>query len=315
MTESRINVLMVGPQVPAYADALEQAFTVHKLWLASDRQAFLAERASLIRAIATNAPVGADRALIEALPKLEIVSSLGVGLDAIDLVAAKEHRVIVTNTPGVLDDCVADAGMMLLLAIARRLGEAERFVRAGKWPAAKFTLATSLKGKTCGVLGMGNIGKAFAERAQAFGMRIAYSTPNPKADLPYAYIADPLELARQSDFLVLALPGGKQTRRIVDARMLDALGPQGYLINIARGSVVDEAALIAALQAGRIAGAGLDVFADEPNVPTALLAMENVVLTPHLASATHETRQAMSDLAFANLEAHFSGKPVITPVA
>ncbi|HXE40467.1 MAG TPA: 2-hydroxyacid dehydrogenase [Azonexus sp.] len=314
MTDTRIDILMVGPQVPAYADALERTFTVHKLWLASDRQAFLDQRASVIRGIATNAPVGADRALIEALPKLEIISSLGIGLDAIDLAAARARQVIVTNTPGVLDDCVADAGMMLLLAVARRLGEAERFVRAGQWLDAKFPLATSLKGKTCGVLGMGNIGQAFAERAQAFGMRIAYSTPRPKPDLPYAHVADPLELARQSDFLVLALPGGKQTRHLVDAAMLDALGPQGFLINIARGSVVDEAALVAALQSQRIAGAGLDVFEEEPCVPAALLEMDNVVLTPHLASATHETRKAMSDLAFANLDAHFSGKPVLTRV-
>lgn len=314
MSGERIDILMVGPQVPAYADALEGSFTVHKLWLASDRQAFLAEHGSSIRGIATNAPVGADRALIAALPRLEIISSLGVGLDAIDLAAARERQVIVTNTPGVLDDCVADAGMMLLLAVARRLGEAERFVRAGRWTAGKFPLATSLKGKTCGVLGMGNIGRAFAERAAAFGMCIAYSTPSPKPELPYAYCATAQELALQSDFLVLALPGGAQTHHVVDASILDALGPQGFLINIARGSVVDEAALIAALQAHRIAGAGLDVFADEPRVPEALLAMENVVLTPHLASATHETRQAMSDLAFANLQAHFSGKPVLTRV-
>ena len=312
MSESRIDVLMAGPQMPAFADAVERHFTVHKLWLADDRDAFLAERAALIRAIATNAPVGASAALIAALPKLEIISSSGVGLDAIDLDAARQRGIIVCHTPGVLNECVADTGLMLMLAVARRLGAAERFVRAGQWPKARFPLATSLGGKTCGILGLGNIGLAVAKRALALGMTVEYFNPRPKAGVEFKHHTDALSLARASDFLVLTLPGGAGTRHLVDAAMLDALGSSGYLINIARGSVVDQAALVEALTAGRIAGAGLDVFEDEPNVPAPLMTLDNVVLTPHIASATHETRNAMSELAFANLQAHFAGKPVLT---
>ncbi|HEY4065625.1 MAG TPA: 2-hydroxyacid dehydrogenase [Burkholderiaceae bacterium] len=317
-TEPRkIDVLMAGPQVSALADAVEREYTVHKLWLASDRAAFLAERAPLIRGIVTNGPVGANAELMAALPKLEIISSSGVGTDAIDLAAAKQRGVIVTNTPGVLNDCVADTGLMLMLATARRLGESERFVRAGQWATSKFPLATSLGGKTCAILGMGNIGLAVAKRAQACGMKIAYLSRSPKpalAGLGFTAYTDLESLARDADFLVLTLPGGAETRHIVDERLLNALGPTGHLINIARGSVVDEAALIRALQAGTIAGAGLDVFEDEPRVPAALLALDNVVLTPHIGSATIETRAAMSALTFDNLHAHFTGKPVLTPV-
>ena len=315
MSDLKVDVLMAGPQLPSLADPVEREFNVHKLWLAADYSTFLADRAQMIRAIVTNAPVGASAELIAALPRLEIISSSGVGLDAIDLAAARSRGVVVTSTPGVLNDCVADIGLALLLAVARRICVADRFVRDGKWLEAKFPLATSLNGKTCGVMGMGNIGSAVARRAEAFGMKIAYYNPSRKPELGYRYCADPLTLAREADFVVLTLPGGPKTHHIVDARFLDALGPEGYLINIARGSVVDEAALVHALQAGRIAGAGLDVFEDEPRVPAELMAMENVVLTPHVASGTHETRQAMSDLAFANLHAHFNGKPVLTPVA
>jgi lactate dehydrogenase-like 2-hydroxyacid dehydrogenase len=314
----KIHVLMAGPQLPALAEPVEREFIVHKLWLAEDRAAFLAERAPLIRGIVTNAPVGASAELIAALPRLEIISSSGVGLDAIDLAAARQRGVIVCSTPGVLDDCVADTGLALLLAVARRLCEADRFVRDGFWLKGRFPLATSLAGKTCGILGMGNIGQAVAKRAEAFGLRIAYSKPSPRSGPPFDgfdYFADPLDLARASDFLVLTLPGGPRTHHIVNAAMLDALGPSGFLINIARGSVVDEDALIQALSAGRIAGAGLDVFDDEPQVPPALLALDNVVLTPHIASGTHETRAAMSQLAFANLQAYFKGQPLLTRVA
>lgn len=315
MTAPKIDVLMAGPQLPGLADAVAQHYTVHKLWLADDRAAFLADRAHLIRGIVTNAPVGANAALMQALPRLEIIASSGVGLDAIDLAAAKQRGVIVTNTPGVLNDCVADTGLLLMLAVARRLGEAERFVRAGQWLQAKFPLGTSLGGKTCGIVGMGAIGQAVGKRAQAFGMRVAYFNPSPRPGLAWQRFVGLQDLARAADFLLLTLPGGPKTLRLIDAAVLHALGPSGFLINIARGSVVDQAALVAALQAGHIAGAGLDVFEDEPQVPAALLAMDQVVLTPHLASGTHETRAAMSALAFNNLHAHFTGQPVLTPVA
>jgi hydroxypyruvate reductase len=315
MPDQPIHILMAGPQLPSLAEPVAQAFTVHKLWLAGDRAAWLAEFGPRIRAIVTNAPVGASAELIAALPALEIISSSGVGLDAIDLPAARARGIVVTNTPGVLNECVADTGLMLMLAVARRLGEAERFVRAGQWPGAKFPLGSSLGGKVCGIVGMGNIGRAVARRAQACGMRIAYFNPSPRPDLAWPHHTDLAALAREADFLVLTLPGGPATRHIVDAALLRALGPAGFLINIARGSVVDQDALVAALQAGTIAGAGLDVFEHEPQVPAELLAMDNVVLTPHLASGTHETRNAMSALALANLQAHFSGQPVLTPVA
>ena len=314
MTQEKIDVLMVGPQVPALSNLVENAFNVHKLWLAPDQPAFLAAVADKIRGVVTNAPVGADRALIEALPRLEIIASLGVGQDRLDLDCARQHGVIVTTTPGVLDECVADLGLAFILNLARRVCEADRFVRAGRWEQDKFPLATSLGGKTCGILGMGNIGQAVARRAAAFGMSIAYCNRRPNPALPYAYHSDPISLARAADFLVLALPGGPQTHHVVDEKMLAALGPRGYLVNIARGSVVDHTALIAALESGGIAGAALDVFEDEPRVPAALLAFENVVLTPHIASATNETRNAMSELVFANLQAHFAGLPVPTPV-
>lgn len=314
MSESIPQVLMVGPQVPALAEPIERAFQVHKLWLAEDRAAFLAEHGPKIRAVVTNGATGADRALIQALPNLEIICSSGVGVDAIDVQSARQRGVIVTNTPGVLNECVADTSMALLLALVRRICTADRFVRAGRWTQERFSLTPSLGGKTCGILGLGAIGLAVAKRAEAFGMRIAYSNRRPRPELPYSFYSTPKALAEAADVLILTLPGGADTHHLVSTELLDALGPQGYLVNIARGSVVDSQALIAALSSGRIAGAALDVFEQEPNVPEALLTLDNVVLTPHIGSATHETRQAMSNLTFANLEAHFAGKPLLTPL-
>jgi len=314
MPEEKIHVLMAGPQLPSLADPVEQAFQVHKLWLADDPKAFLAAQGEKIRAIVTNAVVGANAELIGALPKLEIICSSGVGLDAIDLDAARQRGIAVTHTPAVLNECVADTGMALLLALVRRICEADRFVRAGQWTENRFPLARSLAGKTCGILGLGSIGLALAKRAEAFGMKIAYSNRRRRTDLAYDFYDNAFDLAKAADVLVLALPGGADTRHLVDARLLKALGPQGYLVNIARGSVVDQEALVAALQQGQIAGAALDVFEREPLVPEALFRMENVVLTPHIASATQETRNAMSALTFANLEAHFAGQPLLSPV-
>jgi lactate dehydrogenase-like 2-hydroxyacid dehydrogenase len=314
MAAQKIDVLMAGPQAPVLMAAVERDYNVHKLWLAADRDAYLSKHADIIRGIVTNAPVGADARLIDALPRLEIIASFGVGLDAIDLETARRRGVIVTNTPGVLNDAVADMGLALLLAVSRRICEADRFVREGKWLQGKFPLGIGLHGKTCGIFGMGNIGRGVAVRAEAFGMRIAYFDPSPKPDLNYKHYEDAQALASDADFLVLTLPGGKATHHLVNAQILAALGPTGFLINIARGSVVDQAALIHALKAGEIAGAGLDVFEHEPSVPQELMALENVVLAPHIASGTNETRNAMSELTFANLHAHFTGKPVLTPV-
>jgi lactate dehydrogenase-like 2-hydroxyacid dehydrogenase len=268
-----------------------------------------------VRALATFGAGGADAKLMDALPKLEIISNFGVGVDAIDLDAAKKRKIIVTNTPGVLNDCVADTAMALTVNVMRKFPQAEGYLRAGHWAAkGAYPLATSLGGKTMGILGLGRIGEAIARRAQAFGMKIRYHNRKRK-DLPYPYDADPATLAKNSDLLMVVTPGGPETEKLVNAKVLDALGPKGYLVNIARGSVVDEPVLLKYLQEKKIAGAGLDVFADEPRVPPAFFQLDNAVLLPHVGSATVETRTAMGNLQVDNLLAHFAGKAVLTRVA
>ena len=292
---------------------LEKEFSCHRLYEATDRAAFLKPLAQRLRGIASfGSDVGAG--LMDALPKLEIISNFGVGVDSIDLEAARKRKIIVTNTPDVLNDCVADTTLALTLNVMRRFPQAEAYLRSGFWGTrGAYPLSTSLGGKTMGILGLGRIGEAIAQRAQAFGMKISYHNRN-KKDVVYAYARDPVALARDSDVLVVVTPGGAGTRHIVDARVLDALGPEGYLVNISRGSTVDEAALIRCLQEGRIAGAGLDVFDNEPKVDARFFAMDNVVVLPHVGSATVETRTAMGNLQIENLRLHFAGKPVATRV-
>jgi len=239
---------------------------------------------------------------------------MGVGYDGIDVAAAKARGVIVTHTPGVLNDDVADLAIALMLATARGIARADRYVRAGQWTQGPMPLARKVSGARLGLVGMGRIGQAIARRAAAFDMRIAYTSRSAKPALAYRYLASARELAAESDFLVAITPGGAGTRKLIDAEVLKALGPQGIVINVARGSVIDEAALIDALEAGTVAGAGLDVFEDEPRVPERLRALDQVVLTPHIGSATRQTRQAMADLALANLQAHFAGRELPTPV-
>ena len=309
------EVLVVTPMPGGSQTAIEQEFTARKLWLAEDPAAAIAQWAPGIRGIATTGFIGADARLIGALPKLEIIACFGVGVDLVDLNAAKARGVIVTNTPDVLTDCVADLALALLLATARRICAADRFVRSGGWNTGTFPLTGKVSGSTCGIIGLGRIGAAIAKRAAAFGMPILYHGPRPKAGVSYRYCADLAAMARDSDFLVVACPGGPATQNLVNARILQALGPQGTLINISRGSVVDEPALVAALQDRSLGAAGLDVFASEPKVPAALLGLDNVVLLPHIGSGTNETRNAMGDLTVANLRAHFAGKPVPTRVA
>ncbi len=293
---------------------MEREFACLKLHEAADRAAYLKEVGPRVRALATFGPAGADAALMDALPKLEIISNFGVGVDAIDLDAAKQRGVIVTNTPDVLNDCVADTAMALAINVVRRFPQAEVYLRAGQWAAkGAYPLTTSLGGKTMGILGLGRIGEAIAGRAQAFGMKIRYHNRR-KKDVAYPYDPDPVALARNSDVLMVVTPGGAETERLVGAKVLDGLGPKGYLVNIARGSVVDEPVLLRYLQEKKIAGAGLDVFADEPRVPPEFFALENAVLLPHVGSATQETRTAMGDLQVDNLVAHFAGKPVLTRV-
>jgi lactate dehydrogenase-like 2-hydroxyacid dehydrogenase len=310
---TRPEVLVVAPLMPFLMEALQRDYVVHDRTHMNDPEAFAAA-APRIRAVVANGEAKVPRALMERLPALEMISVFGVGYDGVDVPAAHERGVPVTNTPEVLNDDVADLAIGLLLSIARRIPQADRFVRDGQWPQGPFPLSRKVSGARLGVVGMGRIGQAIAHRARAFGMQIAYTARSPRAGIDYAYHPDAVALAAAVDFLVVITPGGAATRGLVDARVLEALGPQGYLVNVARGSVVDEAALVAALSKGVIAGAALDVFANEPTVPAELRAMANVVLTPHMASGTKQTREAMAQLTFDNLRAHFAGAPLLTPV-
>jgi lactate dehydrogenase-like 2-hydroxyacid dehydrogenase len=268
-----------------------------------------------VRAAVTNGIAGMKGDLIEALPALEIIGVFGVGVDAVDLAVAKAKGVRVTNTPDVLTEGVAELGIALLLAVARRIPQNDRYLRAGRWPKeGDPALASSLAGRRLGIVGLGRIGRRLAELAQAFGMEIRYGGPRRKDDVSWRYYGDLVALARDVDVLMLACKGGPETAGLIGREVIDALGPEGWLINIARGSVVDEPALVEALASGRLGAAGLDVFAREPEVPEALLGLDNVVLQPHQGSASEETRAAMGRLVLANLEAHFAGKPLLTPV-
>lgn len=303
--------------VPIYAPTLavlEREFTVHRLWSAKDPDALVKEVSKRVRAVVTTGSSGMAGSLFEALPRLEIVGCFGTPHGAVDLGLAKRRGVIVTNTPDSITEDVADLAMGLIVAVMRRIPEADRFVRAGRWHAGLLTPGTRLGGKTCGIIGLGAIGKEIAKRAGAFRMSVCYHGPRRKEGVSYAYCPDLVDLARRSDCLVVACPLTPETRGLVDARILDALGPEGYLVNIARGPIVDEQALIAALRERRIAGAGLDVFWDEPRVPAELTTMENVVLAPHIGSTTLEIREGRGAKLLANLRAHFGGKPVPTPL-
>lgn len=274
------------------------------------RQAFLAEHGARFEGFATSARFGADVALMAALPSLRVISSFGVGLDTLDLPAARARGISVGYTPNVLNDCVADTAFVLLMDVARRTTAADRFVRRGDWLKGQFTQATRVSGKRLGILGLGRIGSAIARRAAGFDMDIRYHNRRPVEGVAYTYMATLKELAEWADFLIIASAGGAETKGLVSREILDALGPKGYLINISRGTVVDETALIEALSQNRIAGAGLDVFEHEPHVPEALLSLENVVLLPHLASNTVETRADMAQLVEDNLAAFFAGQPL-----
>ncbi|EKM0532548.1 2-hydroxyacid dehydrogenase [Cronobacter turicensis] len=267
-----------------------------------------------ITALVTNGEAVLTRAFIARLPALSLIAVFGVGYDGVDVAAARERGIAVTHTPGVLTDDVADLAIGLMLATSRRIVAAQKFIEQGGWQQGGFTWTRKVSGARLGIFGMGRIGQAVARRAQAFDMAISYTGRQPHSALPYRFVPALQQLAQESDFLVLCAPGGDATRGVVNAAVLEALGPQGILINIARGSVVDEAALIAALESGAIAGAGLDVFTDEPNVPALLQQRDNVVITPHMASATWETRREMSRLVLENVNAWCTGEPLITPV-
>ena len=310
---SDLHVLAAAKLSPLYTAQLSAAYQFHDPLHETDPAAF-AKVAPQVRAVAGSGDSKVSAELMAQLPALELISIMGVGYDGVDVAAAKARGVMVTHTPNVLNDDVADLAIGLMLCAARQLPAADRFVRSGQWLKGPMPLARKMSGARLGLVGMGRIGQAIAQRAQAFGMQIAYHTRTPKADVPYAHHADLLSLARDSDFLVLITPGGAGTRHLVNAQVLQALGPKGILVNVARGSVVDEAALIEALEGGVIGGAALDVFEDEPRVPQRLIDLPQVVLVPHIGSATGQTRQAMADLAFGNLREHFAGRPVLTPV-
>jgi hydroxypyruvate reductase len=310
---SKPEVLTVAKLPPFLIEPLRAAFVVHEQLHQTDAAAF-AVAAPKIRGVVASGESKVPRALMDQLPALEMISVMGVGYDGIDVQAALERQIPVTHTPGVLNDDVADLAIALMLSVARRIPQSDQYVRAGRWPTGPMPLARKVSGSRLGIVGLGRIGQAIATRAEAFGMSVAYTARSPKAKLEYAYYPSAQALAAKVDFLVLITPGGAGTRKLVNAEVLKALGPNGYLINVARGSVVDEAALVDALQRGVIAGAGLDVFESEPNLPAALWSMDNVVLTPHIASATHQTRGDMAALALNNLRAHFAGQPLLSPV-
>ncbi|MFP4314283.1 MAG: 2-hydroxyacid dehydrogenase [Alphaproteobacteria bacterium] len=297
---------------PGQFEALENDFEIIRLYNERDPEAMIRENADRIQVLcSTLEPVSGK--LIEALPNLEIIAVGAVGFDHIDMEVAKSRGIVVTNTPHVLTNETANLGMALLLSLSRRIVEGDAFVRAGMWRNQAFPLATTLEDKTLGIVGLGDIGRAVASRAEAFNMNIAYFGPN-KKDVVYDYFSDLSELAAKSDFLMLTCPGGEATKHLIDYNILGHLGAKGFLINIARGSVVKEEDLLIALKNKTIAGAALDVYADEPNVPESLFVMDNVVLTPHIGSATRETRRKMGALVVANIKAYFAGKSLPSPV-
>lgn len=314
LTAEPPTVVLVVPIFHETMEALEAEFKVHRLWEASDRDAALARCANDAKALVTFADGPVDAALLAALPNLEIIATMTIGVDHIDLVAARERGIEVAHTPGVLTEAVADLAMALILTVARRVIVADRFVRMGEWSQNVLPPSRGISGAHVGVVGLGRIGLALASRAQAFGMQISYYGPRRKRGMDYPYYDDLRKLARDVDYLVITAPGGPETHHLIDASVLAELGPSGTLINVGRGSIVDQQALVAALLDGTLGAAGLDVFANEPHVPNELLTLDNVVLLPHIASATIETRAAMGTLVLDNLRAWFAGKPLLTPL-
>ncbi len=309
----RMPVLMPRPMLPSVTEALEGRVDLVKLWEAPDPERAMAEAAPGIRGVAVSHGA-VDETFMSRLPALEIVASFGVGYDHVDAAWAGRHGIVVTHTPDVLNEEVADTALALMLNAVRQLPAAERHLRAGRWEGGAFPLSRSLRGRTVGIFGLGRIGKAIARRCEAFGLAVVYHGRSPQPGVPYLYYPTLAGMAAACDVLVAIAPGGEATRHAVDAAVLDALGPEGIFVNVARGSVVDEDALIEALRSGKIAGAGLDVFRDEPRVPQALLDMEHVVLLPHVGSASHHTRRAMGQLVVDNLLSWAAGEGPLTPV-
>ena len=314
-TATPAHVLMPGTYPEWDMAPMREAYTLHHLWEAPDRQAFIAEHASEIRAIATRGELGASTELIAALPKLELVACYGVGTDGIDLAACRARGIRVTNTPDVLNGDVADLAVGLMLAVQRRIPAGDQFVRSGAWAHGGMPLATRVFGQRIGIAGFGRIGGTIARRLSGFDVEVGYFSRTPKAESPHRRFASLSAMAEWCDVLIVILPGGEATRGIVNGEVLQALGPRGWLVNVSRGTTVDEGALLQALETRAIAGAALDVFLNEPRIDPRFAALDNVVLTPHHGSGTEAARRAMGELVRRNLEAHFAGRPLITPVA
>ena len=305
------DVIVTAPLPPFLYDPLKADYRCHDYAQAADKAGLLRAASGAIRGLVQGGGTVTPTDLLDALPKLEIISVFGVGYDGVPVDYCRGRGIKVTNTPDVLTDDVADVAVALVMMTGRGFVRLNRFVHAGEWEKRGPELTTKLAGRRVGILGLGRIGKAIAQRVRAMGMEVSYTGRTPQ-DVPFRFVPDLVSLAAESDFLVVACPGGAATKNIVNSEVLAALGKKGTLVNIARGSIVDEPALVAALQAGTIKGAGLDVFADEPHIPAPLFAMDNVVLLPHVGSATNETRKAMGDLCKANLDAWFAGKPLLT---
>ncbi len=308
-----MEVLQLAPLIDSGEEELHRKYRVCRWEELPDRDRWLDDNNGSIRAVVTGGHLGITNDMLERLPSLGLIAIAGVGYEKVDLEVARARGIRVTNTPDILTEDVADLAIGLMISTLRRLPAADQHVRSGRWKAGNMELTTKVHGRRYGILGLGRIGQAIAKRLEGFDGTIAY-TAREKKNVPYAYRPSVLDLAKASDVLFVTVAGGAATRDLVGREVLDALGPNGFLINVARGSIVDEPAVVAALQDKRLGGAGLDVFADEPNVPEALLAMQNVALAPHIGSATVEARTVMADLTLANLDAFFSGKPLPTPV-
>jgi len=307
------DLVMIRAMQPSVMDSLGEKFKIRRYWEAENKAEFLTHNQST-RFLATNGHDGCSAEIMDALPKLEIISCYGVGTDAIDLQAAKDRGIRVTNTPEVLSDAVAELALGMMLGLCRRIVDADQFIRDGKWTSEGYPLTGELSGATIGILGLGRIGKEIARRAQAFKMQVVYHGRTEQRFEPFPYYANLEDMARDVDWLVAVVPGGASTNKLVDRNVLKALGPKGAVVNLGRGSLIDEAAMIELLKSGELGGAALDVFEEEPKMSEELWPMPNVVLSPHQGSATEKTRWAMGDLVVRNLLAHQNGMPAITPV-
>ena len=310
-----IALVLAAGNPPQLRPLLAEHFQVHDVPMSDDMSLSVAAFAGEVRALVTSTLVGADRRLIDALPNLELIACTGGHVDRIDRQVTAARNIRLANVPGASAPDVADLAIALMLAVARRVCESDRFVRSGRWSKSPMPFGRRVNGKRLGIVGLGSIGRIVARRAEAFDMQIAYHGRGPKAGVPYRFYDDVATMAADVDFLSLHCKSGPETHHLIDARVLKALGPDGFLINAARGTVVDQPALIAALRDGAIAGAGLDVFAEEPNVPAELLALDNVVVQSHHGAFTFETKQIMCDTTVANLKAHFAGETLPNPVS